>query len=53
MGLPDGAVVKNSPANAGGIRDPGSIPALGRSPGGGHGDPVQFSCLEYLMDRGA
>ena len=46
-------VVKNMPANAGGIRDTGSIPESGRSPGGGHGDPVQYSCLKNLMDGGA
>ena len=34
-------------------RDPGSIPGLGRSPGGGHGSPLQYSCLENPMDRGA
>ena len=45
--------VKNPPANAGDIRDAGSIPGLGRSPGGGHGNPLQYSCLETLMDRGA
>ena len=39
-------VVKNLPANAGDIRDSGSIPGLGRSPGGGHGSPLQYSCLE-------
>ena len=39
-------VVKNWPANAGDIRDMGSIPGLGRSPGGGHGNPLQYSCLE-------
>ena len=38
-------VVKNPPANAGDIRDIGSIPGLGRSPGGGHGNPFQYSCL--------
>ena len=42
-----------SPDNAGDIRDGGSIPELGRSPGGGHGDPLQYSCLENPMDRGA
>ena len=42
-------VVKNTPANAGGIRYMGSIPGLGRSPGGGHGNPFQYSCLENLM----
>ena len=46
-------VVKNLPANAGEIRDMGSIPGLGRSPGGGHGHPLQYSCLENPMDRGA
>ena len=46
-------VVKNLPANAGDTRDGGSIPASGRSPGGGHGNPLQSSCLENPMDRGA
>ena len=46
-------VVKNLPANAGDIRDAGSIPGLGRSPGGGHGNPLQYSCLKNPMDRGA
>ena len=46
-------VVKNLPANARHIRDTGSIPALGRSPAGGHGNPLQYSCLENPMDRGA
>ena len=45
-------VVKNLPASAGGIRDVGSIPGSRRSPGGGHGDPFQYSCLENPMDRG-
>ena len=45
-------VVKNTPANAGGIRDEGSVPELGRSPGGGHGNPLQYSCLENPVDRG-
>ena len=47
-------VIKNLPANAGDIRDRdrGSIPESGRSPGGGHGNPLQYSCLENLMDRG-
>ena len=44
--------VKNSPTNAGDIRDAGSIPGLGRS-GGGRGNPLQYSCLENRMDRGA
>ena len=46
-------VVKNSPANAGGIRDTSSIPGSERSFGGGHGNPPQCSCLENPMDRGA
>ena len=45
-------VVKNLPANARDIRDTGSNPGLGRSPGGGHGIPSQYSCLENPMDRG-
>ena len=45
-------VVKNPPANAGVGRDVSSIPGLGRSPGGGHGNPLQFSYLENPMDRG-
>ena len=46
-------MVKNLPANAGEVRDKGSIPGPGRSPGGGHGNPLQYSCLENPMDRGA
>ena len=46
-------VVKNQPPNAGDIRDLGSIPGLGISLGGGHGKPLQYSCLENPMDRGA
>ena len=46
-------VVKNPPANAGGMRDAGSIPGSGRSPGGGHGTLLQYSCLGNPMDRGA
>ena len=46
-------VVKNPPANTGDIRDVGSIPGLGKSPGGGHGNPLQYSCLENPVDRGA
>ena len=53
LGFPGGSVVKNLPASAGDIRDTGSIPRLGRSPGGGHGNPLQYSCLENPMDRGA
>ena len=45
-------VVKNLPASAGDIRDVGSIPGWGRSPGGGHGNSLQYSCLENPMDRG-
>ena len=45
-------VVKNQPSNAGDIRDTGSIPGSGRSPGGGHGNPLQYSCLENPTDRG-
>ena len=45
-----GSVVKNLPANAG---DVGSIPGLGRSPGGEHGNPLQYFCLKNSMDRGA
>ena len=43
--------VKDLPANAGDIRDVGLILGLGRSPGGGHGDPLQYSCLENPMDE--
>ena len=46
-------VVKNLPANAGNIRDMGSIPGLGRFPGGGNGNPFQYSCQENPMDREA
>ena len=46
-------VVENPPANIGDIRDSGLIPGSGRSPGGGHGNPLQCSCLENPMDRGA
>ena len=46
-------VAKNPPASAGDVRDSGSIPGLGRCPGGGHGNPLQCSCLENPMDRGA
>ena len=45
-------VVNNPPANAGDIRDSGSIPGRGRSSGGGHGNPLQYSCLENPVDRG-
>ena len=46
-------VVKNPPANGGDVRDMGSIPGLGRAPGGGHDKPLQYSCLENPKDRGA
>ena len=52
-GFPGGLVVKNPPANTGELRDTGLIPGLGRSPGGRHGNPLQHSCLENPMDRGA
>ena len=50
MGFPGGSEVKASVCNVG---DPGSIPGLGRSPGEGNGNPLQDSCLENPMDRGA
>ena len=50
-GFPGGSMVKNPPANAG-DGDAGSIPGLGRSPGGGHSNPLQYPCLENPMDRG-
>ena len=53
QGFPGGSVVKNLPANAGGIGDMGLIPESGRSPGGGHGNPLQYSCLENPRARGA
>ena len=52
-GFPAGTVVKNPPANAGDARDAGWIPGSGRSPGDGSGNPLQYSCLENSMDRGA
>ena len=53
LGGTSGKKKKNkNPADAGDIRDMGSIP-VGRSPGGGHGNPLQYSCLENPMDRGA
>ena len=45
--------VKNPPANAGDVRDGSIIPGSGRSPGGGHGNPLKYSCLENPKDRGA
>ena len=46
-------LVKNLPANVGEVRDVGWIPGLGRSPGGGNGNPLQYSCLENAIDGGA
>ena len=53
MAFPMALVVKNLPANAGDAGDPGSIPGSGRSPGGGHDNPLQYSCLENPVNRGA
>ena len=53
LGFLGGSVLKNLPASAGDVRDMGLIPGSGRSPGGGHGNPLQYSCLENPMDRGA
>ena len=50
--FPCGSVVKNLPANTGDSEGMGLIPGLGRSPGGGHGNPFQYSCLGNPMDRG-
>ena len=52
-GFPGALVVKNPPANVGDVRDAGSISGWERSPGGGHGHSLQYSCLESSMDRGA
>ena len=53
IGFPGGLVIKNPPANAGDTRDAGSIPGSRRSPGVGNSNPLQCSCLENSMDRGA
>ena len=53
MGFLDGTVVKNLPANTENSGDLGSISWLGRSPEGGNGNPLQYSCLKNSMDRGA
>ena len=53
MDFPGSSVVKNPPASAGDARYAGLICALGRSPRGGHGNPLQYSCLENPMNRGA
>ena len=53
MGSQVALVIKNPPAHAGDVRHVGSVPGLGRIPGGGHGNPLQYSCLENPMDREA
>ena len=53
MGFPGGSVAKNLPANAGDRGNACLIPGSGRSPGGGNGNSLQYSCLENPMDRGA
>ena len=53
MGYPGGSVVKNPPAKAAAAEDAGSVPGWGKHPGGGNGNPLQYSCLENPMDRGA
>ena len=53
QGFPGSSVVKKLPARAGDARDAVLNPGLGRSPGGGHGNPLQYSCLENPMDKGA
>ena len=51
--MPGSSAVKNPLANIGDARDAGLIPGPGRSPGGGNGNPLQYSCLENPLDRGA
>ena len=51
LGFPGGSVEKNLPANAGDTGNVGLIPGLGRSPGGGNGNPLQYSCLENSIDK--
>ena len=51
IGFPGDASGKEPTANARGLRDMGSVPQLGRSPGGGHGNPLQYYCMENPMDR--
>ena len=53
MGLPGGTVVKNLLASVGDITDAGSIPGMGRSLGGGHGNPLPYSFQDHSVDRGA
>ena len=52
-GFPGSSVVKNPPANVGDAGDVGLIPGSGRSPGGGNGNPLQYSCWDNATDRGA
>ena len=52
MGFPGGSVGKETAYNSGDARDIGLIPVFGRSPGGGHGNPLQYSCMENPMERG-
>ena len=52
-GFPSGSVIKNPPVHAGDAGDLDSISGLGRSPGGGNGNPLQYSCLKIPMNRGA
>ena len=52
MGFPGGMLVKDLPANAGNAGDPGSVPGSGRPPGGGKGNPLQYSLPKNSMDRG-
>ena len=53
MGFPGDVVINNSSVNAADSRDTGSIPASGRSPGAGNGNPLQYSCMKNPMDRGS
>ena len=53
MGFPGGSVLKNLPANVGDARNAGLIPGWGKAPGGGHGNPLQYSCLGNPVYRGA
>ena len=53
LGFPDGSVVQNPPVSAGDTGDSGLIPGSGRSPGGGNGNPLQYSCLGNPIDKGA
>ena len=53
MGFPDGSSEKESAYDAGDVRNAGLISGLRKSPGGGNGNPLQYSCLENLIDKGA